>query len=112
MSSQLKKDDSLKIISFTFLFQNVFKLDLGPQLSKILDTTIPLQIYLELPMTDNRGWTENLEIGIGQVDVTSSPGLLGGFMVTALSTIFHVKNAVSRTGGPSRPKTGPSTLRW
>ena len=28
--------------------------DLGPQLSKILDTTIPVQKYLELPLTDTR----------------------------------------------------------
>ena len=28
--------------------------DLGPQLSKILDTTLPVQKYLELPLTDTR----------------------------------------------------------
>lgn len=28
--------------------------DLGPQLSEILDTTIPVQKYLELPLTDTR----------------------------------------------------------
>ena len=37
------------------------------------------------------GWSEDLDIGVGQVDVTSSPGLSGRFMVTALPTIFHVK---------------------
>ena len=30
-------------------------------------------------------------MGVGQVDVTASPGLSGRFMVTALPTIFHVK---------------------
>ena len=38
---------------------------------------------------DFSGWTEDLEIGVGQVDVTSSPGLSGRFMVTALPTIFQ-----------------------
>lgn len=32
--------------------------DLGPQLSKILDTTIPVQKYLELPLTDTRDQLE------------------------------------------------------
>ena len=35
------------------------------------------------------GWSEDLEIGVGQVDVTTSPGLSGRFMVTALPTIFQ-----------------------
>ena len=35
------------------------------------------------------GWSEDLDIGVGQVDVTSSPGLSGRFMVTALPTIFQ-----------------------
>ena len=38
---------------------------------------------------DFAGWSEDLEIGVGQVDVTSSPGLSGRFMVTALPTIFQ-----------------------
>ena len=38
---------------------------------------------------DFAGWSEDLEIGIGQVDVTTSPGLSGRFMVTALPTIFQ-----------------------
>ena len=35
--------------------------------------------------------TLDLQVGVGQVDVTASPGLSGRFMVTALPTIFHVK---------------------
>ena len=35
------------------------------------------------------GWNEDLEISVGQVDVTASPGLSGRFMVTALPTIFQ-----------------------
>lgn len=50
------------------------------------------------------GWTEDLEIGVGQVDVTSSPGLSGRFMVTALPTIFHVKNGVFRQYRAARDK--------
>merc|ERR1719481_679457 len=42
------------------------------------------------------GWSEDLEVGVGQVDVTASPGLSGRFMVTALPTIFHVKDGVFR----------------
>ena len=36
--------------------------DLGPQLSKILDTTLPVQKYLELPLTDTRD-----QLGITEV---------------------------------------------
>jgi len=53
---------------------------------------------------DFSGWTEDLEIGVGQVDVTSSPGLSGRFMVTALPTIFHVKNGVFRQYRGARDK--------
>merc|ERR1712168_1148781 len=45
---------------------------------------------------DFSGWSEDLDIGVGQVDVTTSPGLSGRFMVTALPTIFHVKDGVFR----------------
>ena len=38
---------------------------------------------------DFAGWSEDLDIGVGQVDVTTSPGLSGRFMVTALPTIFQ-----------------------
>merc|ERR1711910_13798 len=53
---------------------------------------------------DFAGWSEDLEIGIGQVDVTASPGLSGRFMVTALPTIFHVKDGVFRQYRGARDK--------
>ena len=34
--------------------------DLGPQLSRILETTLPVQKYLELPLTDNRDQLGNV----------------------------------------------------
>ncbi|XP_018028235.1 thioredoxin-related transmembrane protein 1-like [Hyalella azteca] len=42
------------------------------------------------------GWSKDLGINVAQVDVTDSPGLSGRFMVTALPTIFHVKDGVFR----------------
>merc|ERR1711872_974675 len=53
---------------------------------------------------DFSGWSEDLDIGIGQVDVTTSPGLSGRFMVTALPTIFHVKDGVFRQYRGARDK--------
>jgi len=53
---------------------------------------------------DFAGWSEDLDIGIGQVDVTTSPGLSGRFMVTALPTIFHVKDGVFRQYRGARDK--------
>merc|ERR1712029_1057184 len=53
---------------------------------------------------DFSGWSEDLEIGVGQVDVTTSPGLSGRFMVTALPTIFHVKDGVFRQYRGARDK--------
>jgi len=50
------------------------------------------------------GWSEDLEIGVGQVDVTLSPGLSGRFMVTALPTIFHVKDGIFRQYRGARDK--------
>jgi len=50
------------------------------------------------------GWSEDLEIGVGQVDVTVSPGLSGRFMVTSLPTIFHVKDGVFRQYNGARHK--------
>ncbi|XP_046818331.1 thioredoxin-related transmembrane protein 1 [Vespa crabro] len=41
-------------------------------------------------------WKENLNINVGKVDVTNSPGLSGRFMVTALPTIYHVIDGVFR----------------
>merc|ERR1712227_396250 len=53
---------------------------------------------------DFSGWSEDLDIGVGQVDVTTSPGLSGRFMVTALPTIFHVKDGVFRQYRGARDK--------
>ncbi|XP_023348994.1 thioredoxin-related transmembrane protein 1 [Eurytemora carolleeae] len=50
------------------------------------------------------GWADDLGIGIAQVDVTESPGLSGRFMVTALPTIFHVKDGVFRQYRGARDK--------
>merc|ERR1712123_148967 len=58
----------------------------------------------EWMVEDFAGWSEDLEIGIGQVDVTTSPGLSGRFMVTALPTIFHVKDGVFRQYRGARDK--------
>ncbi|KAK0088653.1 hypothetical protein PV325_011217 [Microctonus aethiopoides] len=39
---------------------------------------------------------KDLGINVGKVDVTNSPGLSGRFMVTALPTIYHVKDGLFR----------------
>ncbi|XP_034935314.1 thioredoxin-related transmembrane protein 1 [Chelonus insularis] len=39
---------------------------------------------------------DKLGINVGKVDVTNSPGLSGRFMVTALPTIYHVKDGIFR----------------
>ncbi|KAG8223758.1 hypothetical protein J437_LFUL018833, partial [Ladona fulva] len=49
-------------------------------------------------------WSEDLNIKVGQVDVTKSPGLSGRFMVTALPTIFHVIDGEFRQYRSSRTK--------
>lgn len=50
-------------------------------------------------------WTEDLSLnGIAQVDVTTSPGLSGRFLVTALPTIIHVKDGEFRVYRGSRDK--------
>jgi len=49
-------------------------------------------------------WSEDLEINVAQVDVTTSPGLSGRFMVTALPTIFHVKDGIFRQYRGARDK--------
>ena len=46
---------------------------------------------LPIPAFFRELYTLDLQVGVGQVDVTASPGLSGRFMVTALPTIFHVK---------------------
>jgi len=49
-------------------------------------------------------WSDDLGITVAKVDVTSSPGLSGRFMVTALPTIFHVLNGEFRQYKGSRDK--------
>lgn len=49
-------------------------------------------------------WSDDLNIKIAKVDVTTSPGLSGRFFVTALPTIFHVMN------GEFRQYKGPRDL--
>ncbi|KAJ8925057.1 hypothetical protein NQ315_001228 [Exocentrus adspersus] len=46
----------------------------------------------------------SLGIKVGEVDVTTSPGLSGRFMVTALPTIFHVINGEFRQYKHTRDK--------
>ena len=41
-------------------------------------------------------WSDDLSIKIAAVDVTLNPGLSGRFMVTALPTIYHVKEGIFR----------------
>jgi len=41
-------------------------------------------------------WSDDLGVKIGSVDVTANPGLSGRFMVTALPTIYHIKDGVFR----------------
>ncbi|XP_066938207.1 thioredoxin-related transmembrane protein 1-like [Macrobrachium rosenbergii] len=53
---------------------------------------------------DFASWSDDLGISVGQVDVTSSPGLSGRFMVIALPTIYHVKDGVFRQYRGSRDK--------
>merc|ERR1711872_124533 len=59
---------------------------------------------LQPTLEEFAGWSEDLDIGVGQVDVTISPGLSGRFMVTALPTIFHVKDGVFRQYRGARDK--------
>ncbi|KDR13281.1 thioredoxin-related transmembrane protein 1-like [Zootermopsis nevadensis] len=49
-------------------------------------------------------WSDDLSIKVGQVDVTTSPGLSGRFLVTALPTIFHVLNGEFRQYRGAREK--------
>ncbi|XP_069677514.1 thioredoxin-related transmembrane protein 1 isoform X1 [Periplaneta americana] len=49
-------------------------------------------------------WSDDLSIKVGQVDVTTSPGLSGRFMVTALPTIFHVMDGEFRQYRGARDK--------
>ncbi|XP_072751943.1 thioredoxin-related transmembrane protein 1 [Anoplolepis gracilipes] len=47
---------------------------------------------------------KNLNINVGKIDVTDSPGLSGRFMVTALPTIFHVNDGIFRQYRSPRDK--------
>ncbi|XP_041352755.1 thioredoxin-related transmembrane protein 1-like [Gigantopelta aegis] len=41
-------------------------------------------------------WGRDLDVKVGIVDVTQNPGLSGRFFVTALPTIYHIKDGVFR----------------
>lgn len=47
-------------------------------------------------------WSRDLDIQVGVIDVTESPGLSGRFLVTALPSIYHVKNGIFRQYMSSR----------
>lgn len=49
-------------------------------------------------------WSKDLGVTVAQVDITTSPGLSGRFMVTALPTIFHVINGEFRQYKGSRDR--------
>lgn len=49
-------------------------------------------------------WSRDLNIKVGEVDVTVNPGLSGRFLVTALPTIYHVKDGVFRQYSGPRDK--------
>lgn len=49
-------------------------------------------------------WSDDLGIKVGNVDLTTNPGLSGRFMITALPTIFHVKDGVFRQYRGARDK--------
>ncbi|XP_024884245.1 thioredoxin-related transmembrane protein 1 [Temnothorax curvispinosus] len=48
---------------------------------------------------------KELNINVGKIDVTNSPGLSGRFMVTALPTIYHVNNGIFRQYKSPRDKS-------
>uniref|UniRef100_A0A0N5CI43 Thioredoxin-related transmembrane protein 1 n=1 Tax=Strongyloides papillosus TaxID=174720 RepID=A0A0N5CI43_STREA len=50
-------------------------------------------------------WSRDLNIKVAEVDVTTNPGLSGRFLVTALPTIYHVKDGVFRQYSGPRDKT-------
>ncbi|KAK6019708.1 thioredoxin [Ostertagia ostertagi] len=61
-------------------------------------------------------WSRDLNIKVGEVDVTVNPGLSGRFLVTALPTIYHVKDGVFRVYSGPRDKNDFITFiedkRW
>ncbi|XP_036139303.1 thioredoxin-related transmembrane protein 1 [Monomorium pharaonis] len=48
---------------------------------------------------------KDLNINVGKIDVTDSPGLSGRFLVTALPTIYHVKDGIFRQYKSPRDRT-------
>uniref|UniRef100_A0A0N4Z4P9 Thioredoxin-related transmembrane protein 1 n=1 Tax=Parastrongyloides trichosuri TaxID=131310 RepID=A0A0N4Z4P9_PARTI len=50
-------------------------------------------------------WSRDLNVKIAEVDVTINPGLSGRFLVTALPTIYHVKDGVFRQYSGPRDKS-------
>merc|ERR1711981_244016 len=48
------------------------------------------------------GWSKDLDIKVGVVDITASPVLTGRCLITALPTIFHVKDGEFRQFKGSR----------
>jgi len=61
-------------------------------------------------------WSKDLNIQVAEVDVTQNPGLSGRFLVTALPTIYHVKDGVFRVYTGPRDKNDFITFveekRW
>lgn len=53
---------------------------------------------------------KELHINVAKVDVTDAPGLSGRFMVTALPTIYHVKDGVFRQYKSPRDKNALVTF--
>lgn len=49
-------------------------------------------------------WSRDLNINVAEIDVITNPGLSGRFLVTALPTIYHVKNGVFRLYNGPRDK--------
>ncbi|KAL3113492.1 hypothetical protein niasHT_013602 [Heterodera trifolii] len=49
-------------------------------------------------------WSRDLNINVAEIDVTTNPGLSGRFLVTALPTIYHVKDGVFRLYAGPRDK--------
>uniref|UniRef100_A0AC35U202 Thioredoxin domain-containing protein n=1 Tax=Rhabditophanes sp. KR3021 TaxID=114890 RepID=A0AC35U202_9BILA len=41
-------------------------------------------------------WSRDLNVKVAEIDVTTNPGLSGRFLVTALPTIYHIKNGQFR----------------
>jgi len=49
-------------------------------------------------------WSKDLNVHVGEIDVTTNTGLSGRFLVTALPTIYHVKDGVFRSYSGPRDK--------